>query len=107
MHGLGMKHEDLFGAMIKLYAADRRKLEIVGCIPVIIDVKRPSSDNVMIRQMLYFVKGINKVFISKEGLAEIGSISETFPLPQQKLRLNNVGLEEESQVANCGCPKIH
>ena len=90
VQGLGMKQEELFGAEIKIYAADRRKLDIVGCIPVKIKLKGPNRGNVMIRQMLYFVKGINRVFISKEGLAEIGSISETFPLPQRELQLSSM-----------------
>ena len=115
---LGLKIEDLLQSDLNLLTADRRKLEILGCVPVDIATTAEDGCRVTIKDMLYFVKVLQAVFLSRDALSAMGSITKCFP----KVRAgaaNVIGAEIASMdhdgkcivqeeftgdTAICGCP---
>ena len=113
----GLKKSDLIDTNINLFAADRRKLKIIGCIPVVIKAKRTNRKMAETRQFLYFVEGVTKTFISRSALSAMGSVSKNFPQPDidefssMAFLSDEMDLEKCSTLnvacgpkAECGCP---
>ena len=69
----GLRKTDLIEKSINLFAADRRKLKIVGCVPVVIKAKRTNRSIAKTSQIMYFVEGVSKTFISRSALSAMGS----------------------------------
>ena len=66
---LGIQKSDLLRTRVDLYVADKRKLTILGVIPVIITVGGNVSGRVMqTRELLYVVKDLKCTFDSKDAL---------------------------------------
>ena len=76
---MGLKMSDTFRTKVCLYAADKRKLHIKGCLPVIISTRKPDGMRFSTRELIYFVDNIKDVFLSHEALVDLGSITSTFP----------------------------
>ena len=76
---MGLKMSDTFRTKVCLYAADKRKLHIKGCLPVIISTRKPDGMRSSTRELIYFVDNIKDVFLSHEALVDLGSITSTFP----------------------------
>ena len=75
---LGLKQSDVMRSTLRLYAADGRRLEIEGCIPVQITAHMQTGLGT-IKEMLYFINSLDQVFLSKEALIALGAIHEQFP----------------------------
>ena len=67
---------DTFKSSLKLFAADGKKLQIKGCIPVLISRTTQDGRQTKIHEILYFINGLEKNFLSKDTLINLGSISE-------------------------------
>ena len=83
---------------ITLRTADGKKLTVLGAIPINVTV--PGTDK-MSKQILNIVQELTDLFISKLCLADLGSISKDFPLPEE------AGVNETLSginLADCGCP---
>ena len=76
---MGLKISDIFKSKVCLYAADSRKLNIKGCLPVVITSRKADGTRSSIRELMYFVDNIQNVFLSHEALTDLGSLSSTFP----------------------------
>ena len=112
----GIKEEDLLQSSLNLFTADRRKLIITGCIPVNISTTSEDGKSITIKDILYFVDGLQKIFISKDALTAMGSITKAFPRvksgaaggvsmasmePENKCIIPDT---YEGETAECGCP---
>ena len=66
---LGILKSDLLRTRVDLYVADKRKMTILGVIPIIITVGDNVSGKVMqTRELLYVVKELQCTFVSKDAL---------------------------------------
>ena len=72
---MGIKNFELLRSNLNLFSADKRKLNIRGCVPVKIITRRTDGTSVSTIDLLYFVDGLQKTFLSKDALIQLGSVS--------------------------------
>ncbi len=104
---LSMQLQDLVPAQIKLFAASKTPLTVLGCIPVHVTWSDQTNSADAI-EMLYIVKELDGVYLSKDSLIALGSISQTFPVPSPSRTNQNICVVGGSSHANnsrapCGC----
>ena len=64
---------------MSLYAADRRKLKVKGHIPVKITTRSKEGKPMVITNLLYFVEGLNRTYLSKNVVEQLKVILKDFP----------------------------
>ena len=80
MEKLRIKRRHLLNTDLVLKVADKRVVTILGVVPVYITTRRAiSKEGVHTRQLLYIVKELKGMYVSREALAEFGVIYEYFP----------------------------
>ena len=80
MEQMGIKVQDLLATDMSLFAADNKNLTVLGALPVMIMVPTMDGSTVTTRDLLYIVEELACMFLSRESLANLGSISECFPI---------------------------
>ena len=113
MEKMGLKKSTVLKSNLKLYAADKRQLDIVGCVPVNISTKQ-EDEVITIKEILYFVNGLDKTFISKDALVALGAVPQKFPRvsamrPAVVANLNtangHTNEDEDFSIDECTCPQ--
>ena len=80
LQSMGVEQTDLLKTDVCLYAADRRKLSILGVLPVVVTSRKAvTGELVEIRGLLYIVDELGKLYVSREALMALGSIPGCFP----------------------------
>ena len=74
----GLEMSETFQSSLQLFAADGRKLNVRGCIPVKI-FAGPYDAPKIVKEILYFVDGFQNTILSRKALKELGSVSPNFP----------------------------
>ena len=75
LHSMGVTQQDLLQTDVCLYAANRKKLSILGMLPVIVSSKRVGTGELVeTRQLLYIVEELDKLYVSREALQALGSV---------------------------------
>ena len=100
---LGIDRSTLFKTNMELSAANKKLMNVLGCIPVLISARtidRKMSEPVHV--MLYIVKELKEMFISREALTDLQIIPENFPLAPEGLPAKRVNAIED-KFAECGC----
>ena len=72
MEQMEIKVQDFLATYMSLFAADNKNLTVLGALPVM--TTAPT------RYLLYIVEELTCVFLSRVSLADLGSISECFPM---------------------------
>ena len=87
LQSLGVHKDDLLETEVNLYAADRKKLTVMGVLPVVIASKRVGSgDMAEVRELVYIVEELGRLYVSREALVALGSIPSCFPeVPGQEV----------------------
>ena len=86
---------------ITLRTADGKKMTVLGAIPVTVTISSTCRSS---KQILHIVNELTGLFLSKLCLSDLGSISDTFPLPNEAVSM--LGQESSWPVlADCGCPR--
>ena len=93
-----IKESDLFQSSLNLFAADRRKLVIKGCIPVTISMTRNDGSIAQTRDILYFVDSLRRKFVSRDALTELGVTPSSFPSAQPVTDLSAMLPQQETQT---------
>ena len=75
---MGLKMSITFRSRVCLYVAVKRKLNINGCIPVVVTGRKPNGRRSSARELLYCVENIKDVHLSQEVLMDIGSLNYLF-----------------------------
>ena len=112
LRSLKVRQEDLLQTGVCLYAANRKKLSILGMLPVIVSSRRVGTGElVQTRQLLYIVEDLGKLYISREALQALGSIPRCFPeVPAEHGSALEFAEELIAKIneleikAPCGCP---
>ena len=105
--------------------ANKQRLTVLGTVPVTVSTKSVDKETVVKeRVLIYVVKELQSIFLSKDTLVEMSIIPPYFPLPPPRRKYGEVaGLkgtstdtiaEEEclpaknlsGVKAKCGCPPI-
>ena len=113
LHSLGVDKKELLKTEVNLYAADRRKLILLGVLPVIVASRKVGSGELVeVRELLYIVEELGRLYVSREALAALGSIPGCFPeVPGQGVpsmeyaEALTARITELETKAPCGCPQ--
>ena len=100
---LGIDRSTLFKIDMELSAANKKLMTVLGCIPVLISARtidRKMSEPVHV--MLYIVKELKEMFVSREALTDLQIIPENFPLAPEGLPEKKVNAIDD-KFAECGC----
>jgi hypothetical protein len=110
LRSLGVREEELLPTSVPLYAADKRRLRVRGCVPVTVRTRTvPSGTEVEVRDLLYVVDGIKAVYLSLAALKRLGAVPASFPeVPDLDGQHGLHAVEDldgyEGPLAECGCP---
>ena len=116
IHRLGMKKGDLIPVTMKMHAANRRGITILGAAILRLSGKDMMGNVVETRQITYVTDSSDKLFISREACIALGMITENFPTigevasPQTEtaatLEDDQAPMSGGSGLAvNCDCPR--
>ena len=82
MQDLGWKVSDLLETEVRLFAANKKQLTVLGALPVHIKVKSADgTSEISMRDLLYVVEELAASYLSRETLVGLGPIPEYFPMP--------------------------
>ena len=122
MEQLGLKVHELLATELSLFAANNKGLTVLGALPVMITVPTADGSTVSTRDLLYIVEELSCMFLSRDSLADLGAISESFPLGRtpesygmvagMRASNPNTAVDEpcitpraySGELAECGCP---
>ena len=92
LNALGVSKADLIETDVCLYAANRKKLNILGVLPVLVSSSRVGTgERVETKQLLYIGEELGKLYVSREALQALGSIPSCFPqVPAQQLSVMSI-----------------
>ena len=91
MEQLGLKVHELLATELSLFAANNKDLTVLGALPVMITVPTADGSTVSTRDLLYIVEELSCMFLSRDSLADLGAISESFPLGRTPQSYGMVG----------------
>ena len=111
---LGVQRRDLLPTDIRLFAVNKSRLQVLGVLPVTISLTSDDRHQ-QLPEMLYIVKELSGMYLSKDILITLGSIPPSFPYPPSP-RLENTPTADvhsvttsktdpgDTELAPCGCP---
>ena len=112
---LGVQQTDLLPTNIRLFAANKSRLRVLGVLPITVSLTSDGHDQ-QIPEMLYVVHDLSGMYLSKDMLASLGSIPPSFPYPPASRPADTSSADVRSVVASkedssgspklapCGCP---
>jgi len=115
MQQLGLHQSDLMPVSMRMHAANNQGIKILGAMALRITGSDARGDPVETRQLTYVTDNSDKFFISREACADLGVVSNTFPIVgeatattvNQNIEDNDISnLSSESGLtAPCSCPR--
>ena len=76
---LGVQESDLILVRTQMHAANNNKITILGAVLLEFSGTASNGDRLFTRQITYVTNSSDKIFLSREGCAKLGMISESFP----------------------------
>lgn len=80
MQQLGLHQSDLMPVSMRMHAANNQGIKILGAMALRITGRDARGDLVETRQLTYVTDNSDKFFISREACADLGVVSNTFPI---------------------------
>ena len=90
----------LIPSKMRLYAANRQGLTVLGCLPC--DIRIPDIPGKITKEMVYIVKELQTVFLSRHALIGLGCIPESFPRPSEVASAEKTTSESAIAAEICG-----
>jgi hypothetical protein len=100
MRQLGLEEKNLIKTGTVIRAANEAKLEVLGFIPVSVQVV--GHQNKKSIQALYITNELKSLFISRTCLPDLGCLPRTCPYPAEEAE--TCAPLTEGNLAPCGCP---
>ena len=112
LHRLGLNRSDLIPVSMRMHAANRNTINILGATVLRFSGKTESGEIIETRQLTYVTDSTDNIFISREACEQLGIISHNFPkigevhTSHASLLNDSVQTSSESSThASCGCLK--
>lgn len=98
-YSLGFKRKDFIRVVMRMDGAGKNDLGVIGA--VVIKFKRTQPDGKMkeTKQLCYICSRVDKAYMSRQGLEELGIIGQNFPVS-----LNAISGQATPADCDCGCP---
>ena len=112
---LGVQRADLLPSNIRLFAANKSRLQVWGILPVTLALTADGGHR-QVTELLHIAWDLSGMYLSKDVLAALGSITPSFPYPPPShpgtaftaVDVHSVAgspaASDGSQQAPCGCP---
>ena len=81
---LGIQRSDLLPTRIHLFAANKSRLQVWGVLPITLSLTSDGRHQ-QLPEMLYIVKDLSGMYLSKDVLTTLGSIPPSFTYPPPPL----------------------
>jgi hypothetical protein len=95
---LSLEEKNLIKTTTVIRAANEAKLEVLGFIPVSVQVVGHQDKKSI--QALYMTKQLKSLFLSRTCLLELGCLPRSWPYPSQEAETPLI----TDNLAPCGCP---
>ena len=104
---LGLDRQHLLPVNMKMTAANRGAIDIIGALALRISGTSPSKTTLKTHQMVYFTSSTDRMFLSKQACIALGMIPPSFPTIGRTDTSNTTKdtVPSNSQTQNCGCPR--
>jgi hypothetical protein len=109
---LGLNKSDLIPVSMRMHAANRNSINILGATVLRFSGKTESGQTIETRQLTYVTDSTDNIFISREACEQLGIISHNFPKIGEVHTSNASPLNDSAQTcpessmyASCGCLK--
>ena len=76
---LGLNESDLIPVTTQMHAANNNKIKILGAVLIEFSGTSANGERLYTRQVTYVTDSSDKLFLSREGCAKLGMISDSFP----------------------------
>ena len=76
---LGLNEHDLIPVTTQMQAANNNKIKILGAVLLEFSGTSSTGEHLHTRQITYVTDSSDKLFLSREGCAKLGMISDSFP----------------------------
>ena len=102
---LGVTLSNTFESSSSMFAADGRKLNIKGFLPIVFSAHDSDGRKIFVKEIIYIVKGLKEVFISQKVLKALGSLTPEFPIPVAEGDNKALNVDQDISIA-VDSPKI-
>ncbi|MEL6802297.1 MAG: reverse transcriptase domain-containing protein, partial [Bacteroidota bacterium] len=106
---LGIPKSHLLQVNMRMSAANRSRIEILGAVIIRFATKLKSGLINETRQIVYITEDTDKIYLSQEACIELGVISRNFPTIDMtepaSIDTDVAACDAKSNADNCDCPK--
>ncbi len=99
---LGLSTRDLIPVQLRMHAANNNMINILGAAIIRFLSKNTKGETKTTRQIIYITDSTEKLFLSREACADLGIISDKFPIPNCNAIKDKEGLPTTDVVATAG-----
>ncbi|XP_012943385.2 uncharacterized protein LOC106013107 [Aplysia californica] len=97
---VSLTRRHLLPVNMKMTAANRGAIDIIGALPLRISGTSPSNTKLVTHQMVYFTTSTGRVFLSKQACLALGIIPPSFPI----IGATSAAINSKDKPA-CGCSR--
>ena len=98
---VGFKRKDFFPVTSRMNGAGRSDLGVIGAVVMQFHTVTKAGQMMRTKQLCYVCTKVDKIYMSRQGLQEMGIISKNFPFPDN----HSVSIIADSpQGCDCPCP---
>ena len=101
---MGLNRRHLLPVNMKMTAANRGKIDIIGALALRISGTSPSKKLLETHQMVYFTTSTDRLFLSKQACIALGMIPSSFPTIGGT-SINTAGDSPSPDTLACNCPR--
>ena len=112
MQQLGLQQSDLIPVSMRMHAANNQGIKILGAIALRLTGKDVHGKPVETRQLTYITDNSDKFFVSREACADLGVVSNIFPIIGETTINQNIENDDASNLSSesgltapCSCPR--
>ena len=101
---MGLSQRHLLPVNMKMTAANRGTIDIIGALALRISGTSPSKTLLETHQMVYFTTSTDRLFLSKQACVALGMIPPSFPTIGGT-SINTTGDFPSPETVACNCPR--
>ena len=102
---LGLDRRHLLPVKMRMTAANRGAIDIIGALALRISGTSPSNTTLETHQLVYFTTSTDRMFLSKQACIALGMIPPSFPTIGETDTANTTEDATSSGLHTCGCPR--
>nr|KAG5712492.1 hypothetical protein BaRGS_011466 [Batillaria attramentaria] len=97
LHKMGLTRSHLLPVNMKMTAANRGTIDIIGALALRISGTSPSKNRLATHQMVYFTTATDRMFLSKQACVALGMLPPSFPTIGETSNLHSTSDEPATE----------